>query len=418
MFGNRDFYGIFNNLHFRNFTGFDLLRNHHGLNGKKSITPSPKAPESSQSTDSAPDSALSKSVTKPVTDTIEKAQATRTPATADNLPGGVYTPETLLKALLNQPASAQPSDQPQDQTETVQTEKKWFDRVDLNLNFNMAQFEQTISRLAEDAQDGELDSATFTNLNIGLHVDLKAKAATSETIQTNSGDNQTNEPIGVETAKIKTRQKQAMAIKMQARNFEAAMFYRESEKTRFRMRKESGDGFMRVSQKLAMRYTQDFSFNFKSLNLYNSQAAELDKTGDIESYINTTESLVDNQQVPGDLIGQFFGLVNEYLNGAEDKIIDKINGFFDNLSQQLGIESQYLDQSREALIGHVNAFFDKVEQATSSVMDKYINAGQSPEQIPEPTTPAIEEDVADTSGGEPAPVEENAVPVEEEAVPA
>jgi len=411
MFGNRDFYGIFNNFNFRRFANLDFFRGFNGHRGKKSLAPSLGTPKSWLKNKQVLNNASPVSKVRPTADIIERALPAKSPTTADNLPGGVYTPESLLKALFNQPIQPQDSDQPQNQTEIVKTEKKWMNRVDLNLDFNMTQFEQTIASLVEDAQDGEVESATLSNLNIGLHVDLKAKAKMQETIETNPGENKANKPTGFETTSIKTRQKQAMAIKMLARNFEVEMFSRESETTRFKMKKQYGDGFMRVSRKLAMRYSQDFSFNFKSLNLYNSQAAELEKTGDIEGYINATESIVDNQQMTGELIGQFFGVVDEYLNNTEDKIIDKINNFFDNLSQQLGIESQYLDQSREVLINRVNVFFDKVEQATSSVMDKYINAEQAPEQLPEPVPPAIEENVSDDLEGEPVPVEKETVPV-------
>jgi len=412
MFGNRDFYGIFNNFNFRRFANLDFFRGHNGHNGKKLAT-SLGALKSRSQNIPALNSLSPAGNAKPAADIIEKVDPTKSPTTPDGLPGGVYTPESLFKALFNQPAPPQESDQPQDQqdqTEVVKTEKKWLNRVDLNLNFNMAQFEQTIASLVNDAQDGEVESASFSNLNIGLQVDLKAKAKMYETTEINPDDNKTNKPTGFESASIKNRQRQALAIKMQGRNFEAEMFSRESESTRFKMKKQYGDGFMRVSKKLAMRYSQDFSFNFQSLNLYNSQAAELEKTGDIEGYVNTTESLVDNQQITGELIGQFFGVVDEYLSNAEGKIIDKINTFFDNLSQQLGIESQYLDQSREVLINQVNVFFDKVEQATSSVMDKYINAEPTPEQLPEPAPPAIEENVSDTSEEELAPIEEEAVP--------
>jgi len=411
MFGNRDFYNILNNFNFRHFANLDFFRGHNGHDGKKSSATSLGAPTSWQKNNSVLKSLSPASQAKPVTDKIEKVLQPKSPATTDNLPGGIYTPDSLLKALFNQPAPPQDSDQSQNQTEIVKAEKKWINRVDLNLNFSLTEFEHTIASLVNDAEDGEFDSATLSNLNIGLHADLRAKAKMLETVETSANENEANGAQGVETISIKTRQKQALAIKMQARNFEAEMFSKESEATRLKIREEYGDGFMRVSRKLAMRYTQDFSFNFKSLNLYNSQAAELENTGDIESYVSSTESLVDNQQVTGELIGQFFGVVDEYLSSAEDKIIDKINTFFDNLSQQLGIDSEYLDASRETLVDQVSVFFDKVEQATSSVMDKYINAGQTPEQLPESTPPAIEENVSDTSEADPVPVEEEAVPV-------
>ena len=166
------------------------------------------------------------------------------------------------------------------------------------------------------------------------------------------------------------------------------------------MNSEYADGFVRVSRKLAMQYTQDLSFNFRSLSLNNSQANQLAETGEAGDYIQQTEALVDNPQTTGELIGQFFDTVQGLIDNAEDKTIDKINTFFDNLTAQMGVEPGILDQSRNSLIDGAKAFFSEVDRTMNSLQLKYSENSQPIEQIAETDqtnqtdTPEINEEPA------------------------
>ncbi|MCP4580269.1 MAG: hypothetical protein GY839_01530 [candidate division Zixibacteria bacterium] len=379
MFGKGNFQGLFNSLNLNRFANLDLFS---ALKQKTSMG----GPFGRMRSGSIPGIGLHKNKpaikSNPIPDSIEK-MFSKPGAPATRSADQTYGLGDLLKALKKRAAAPEVAQQPQSSPETVKTQTKWMNMVKLNMDFNLSELEQSIGNFIEDAQDGEVETTTLTNLNMGLHVDLRAKAKFEQKIQSSRAEGN-HDSHGFKRAKVTTREKQAMAIKMQARNFEAEMFYKESMKTKYKMKQEFGDGFMRTSRKLAMHYTQDFSFNFTALNQYNTQAVELQNTGDAEGYINSTEALVDNSQVSGELINQFFGVVDEYLSQAESKVIDKVNSFFDKMAQSLGIDSKYLDQNREMLIGRIGAFFDKVEQVADSAMDKYIQAPAPPEPIPEP----------------------------------
>jgi hypothetical protein len=125
------------------------------------------------------------------------------------------------------------------------------------------------------------------------------------------------------------------------------------------------------------------------MNQFNSQAETLDQTGELQPYLNTTEALVDSPQTSGELIGQFFDTVGSYLDGAEGKLLEKINGFFDKLASEMGIDSSLLSGAKETLVSNITGFFDRVDQAISSVQASYIPQQPQPEVIaPLPDTPA------------------------------
>jgi len=390
MFGKGNLSGLFNSLNLNRFANLDLFSalKQKSPNGRAFGVMKPISLPRIGLFNNKPTYKAN-----PIFDSIDKIlvkpDAPTTPSTDQ-----AYGLGDILRALQNQPAnlptSSKAAQTPQDNPNKVTTETKWMNMVNLNMDFNLSELESSIGRFIEDAQDGEIETTTLSNLTMGLHVDLKAKAKYTQKIEISNTEGNSNSR-GFERVKIKTREKQAMAIKMQARNFEAEMFYKESLNTKYTMKQEFGDGFMRTSRKLAMRYTQDFSINFSSLNQYNSQAIDLENTGNAEGYINSTEALVDNNQVSGEMINQFFNIVDDYLSQAESKIIDKVNSFFDEMAMGLGISSEYLDQTRETLINEIGSFFDKVEQVADSAMDKYIQA-PAPEPLPEPESPPAGDD--------------------------
>ena len=312
-------------------------------------------------------------------------------------PEQLYTPASLVDALGNLPVNTenQPADQIQPDTGSV--EKNFLNMVDLNMDFNLVQFESALTKLIEDAEDGQVEISSYSDVSVGLHVDFNAKAQMEEIYK---GIEAENRPEMVESLNVKSAFDRALAMMMKSREFEAEMFYRESFRSHYAMNSEHGDGFVRVSRKLAMQYTQDLSFNFRSLSLYNSQANQLAETGEAGDYIQQTEALVDNPQTTGELIGQFFDTVQGLIDNAEDKTIDKINTFFDNLTAQMGVEPGILDQSRNSLIDGAKAFFSEVDLTMNSLQLKYSENSQPIEQIAETDqtnqtdTPEINEEPA------------------------
>ncbi|MCD6161910.1 MAG: hypothetical protein J7K40_05790 [candidate division Zixibacteria bacterium] len=308
------------------------------------------------------------------------------PSPMDNrLLNMLYKPDNIMK---NHPGKApeienQPS--PSTQTQTELTEQKFLNMVNLNLDFNIEDFEKVLTTIVEDAQDGNFEVAAINNIDIGLNVDFQAKAKMTETYRI---DGNNADAKGIEFERNKTQQMRELKALMKTREFEANLFYRENLKANYSSKKHYADGFIRVSRKLAIRYTQDISLNLKSLNMYNEQARDLTDDEDIKNYLSNTETMVDNPEISGELIGQFFETVQLYIDKAENNLIEKVNSYFNNLTQQLGVNPEYLGDTKERLLESVSVFFDKVDQTVNSFRNNHIADEQTTEQITEPETAA------------------------------
>ena len=373
MFGTYNVFSIFSRIRLHNdyyISDNDSLPN---LNNSLSTADAPGAPDNSAAVKSLPAAETTPTDTIKLSNTNATAPKTTTLAT--------YTPETV-KTAADEAAptdEGQPADEPQSQNQLVKT--KSMAKLNLKMAFNLSDFQSLVSAVADDAQDGKLDSISYSNLNLGLHADLDAKAFIKETYKVAEGQDGT---VATPNYKEKAMYNNLEASLVKSRGFEAASFYRESLNTNFRIRQTYRDGFLQVARKLSMRYSQDFGLNMRTMNLFNSQAETLDQTGELQSYLGSTEALVDSPQASGDLIGQFFDTVGTYLDGAEDKLIEKINTFFDNLASEMGIDSSLLSGAKESLVSNITDFFDRVDQAIGSVQTSYIPQQPQPETIEPP----------------------------------
>ncbi len=300
------------------------------------------------------------------------------PEIASGQPPATYSPKMILADSPPEESEIQPENEAAESgNDTLLARIKSQARLNLDMIFNLAEFTQTVAAFAEDAEDGEINAISYSDLSISLHTDLKAKAFIKEDYRVVEG-----EPLPTAHSKQWSRFNQLEATLMRSRGFEAAAFYRESLNTSQKLRQTYSNGFLRVARKLSMRYTQDFQLNLRALNLYNDQAQVLDQTDDIEAYLGNVEIMADSPDTPGDLIGDFFETVQSYLDGAEDKLIEKIDTFFENLAAEMGVDSSLLDNARETMLSSINNFFDEVDNAVGSVKSNYITAPEEPE-LPE-----------------------------------
>jgi hypothetical protein len=325
-------------------------------------------------------------------DTLDlSGDSANSPATTKK---ATYTPQTVKpesddsKAKSKESPDAEPAAEAQPEKELLNS--KSATKIDLKMIFKLSDFQSLVTAVAEDAKDGQLDTTSYSNLNLGFHADLNAKAIVKETYKLADGQD------GVTQAqKDNSRFSNLEASMIKSRGFEAASFYRESMKTSFKINETYRDGFLNVARKLSVRYSQDFHLNLKTVNQFNSQSEALSKTGDLQAYLGNTEALVDSAQSSGELIGQFFDTVDKYLNGAEDKLIAKVEDFMKNLASEMGIESDFLDSAKDTLVGTIKDFFDKVDTAISSVKANYITQPAQPAvtdiqaPVPEETTPEM-----------------------------
>lgn len=403
MFGSFNIFSIFSRLRFHDHYHIGNRDSHHGLND------TPNAVTTPASTQTADSKAIQPVESKP-TDKIEISPANSYQPQTEK---ATYTPESV-KANADQagltttppateetPSEETPATEPESPNKLLSS--KSLAKLNLKMAFSLSDFQNIVTAFAEDAKDGQIDTTTYSNLNIGLHAELDAKAIIKEKYQSADGQDLTGQAVNAKE-KLKYANLESSLIK--SRGFEAASFYRESLRTNFHINQNYRDGFLYVARKLSMRYTQDFGMNLRTMSQFNSQAESLDKTGQLQSYLGSTEALVDSPQASGELINKFFDTVDSYLNGAEDKLIEKINGFFDNLASEMGIDSEILNAAKETIVSSISNFFDQVDQAISSVQSRYGSHQPEPAVItptPEPiTTPAEEPELVGISEAEAA----------------
>ena len=332
-------------------------------------------------------------------DTIEISG--QTPETAEENP--VYTLDDIIPAE-DTPEEVVPANEELNEEATAPAEShdnglvsqiKSSAKLNLSMIFNLAEFDAIVSTFAEDAEDGQIDTSSYSSLNIGLHTELEARARVKEMYRDME---EPGGPLQYFRSNQRLKSSQFSAAMMRSRGFEADMFYRDSLKTSYKIRESYRNDFLKVSRKLHIRYTQDFGLNLRALNLFNGQAEALNQVGNLDSYLGNTETLVDSPDTSGALLESFFDTVQAYLDGAEEKLMEKINLFFENLASEMGVETSFLDGAEEILVSNVGSFFDRVGSSIELTRNRYLPASEEPPapELPEtPEEPIIENVEAD-----------------------
>ncbi len=375
MFGSYNVFSIFSQIRIR--SNYFINDNYSNPDTSNSLAAAntPAAPDNSVATNTQPAPETAPTDTIQLSNTNPTLPKTTTPVT--------YTPTPeAVKSATTEPVPAdkdQPVEEPKPENQLV--DMKSMAKINLKLSFNLSDFQSLITAVADDAQDGKLDDMSYTNLNLGLRAKLDAKASIKETYKVAEGQEGVDESS---TVKEKTRYNNLEASMVKSRDFEAATLYRESLKTSSKIKQTYRDGFLQVARKLNMRYSQDFGLNMRTLKQFNGQAEALDQTGQLQPYLGTTEALVDSPQASGDLINQFFDTVGSYLDGAEEKLIEKINSFIDSLASGMGVDSSLLNSAKESMVSSITNFFDNVDQVIGAVKASYIPLQPQPEVIEPP----------------------------------
>ena len=394
MFAYFNVFDFFSRYTFRSF------HSNYGYNYRSDINQTPSQISTNPVPAEVPEAEQPAPVEEAPVDTIEISG--ETPETAEENP--VYTPEDIVPAE-DTPEEVVPADEEQSEEVRQPAERhdnglvsriKSSTKLNLSMIFNLAEFDAVVSSFAEDAEDGQIDTISYTNLNIGLHAELDAKARVKEMFRDMEGP---GGPLQYFRSNQRLKSREFSAAMLRTRGFEADMFYRDSLKTSYKIRESYRNGFLKVSRKLHVRYTQDFGLNLRSLNLFNGQAEALDQAGNLDSYLGNTETLVDSPDTSGALLEGFFDTVQAYLDGAEEKLLEKINSFFENLASEIGVETSSLQGAQEIMTASIGEFFDRVDGSIELTRNRYLPASEEPPvpELPETPEEPPEEPIIETA---------------------
>ena len=242
----------------------------------------------------------------------------------------------------------------------------------LDLSFDLAAISRTVRYLSEGdvTQVEQLTAAGF-----GLSADF---ALTGQQIVKAAYEN--GEASNSLTDHLKGRNvshmNQAGAFMANSRDFKVQSFYKEASSIKNSFDVKNNNGYSRVVNKLAMRYSLDSSFSFANLERFNVQTKQIaDQTPQsLEDYFSNTGNLADTGS--NELMATFFDAVDSYLDQTESNLLDKTVAFFEQAASELGFSEPMIAIAKNHLVSTIEGFFDRVDQAINKLESVY-----APEQI-------------------------------------
>ena len=242
----------------------------------------------------------------------------------------------------------------------------------LDLSFDLAAISRTVRYLSEGdvTQVEQLTAAGF-----GLSADF---ALTGQQIVKAAYEN--GEASNSLTDHLKGRNvnnmNQAGAFMANSRDFKVQSFYKEASSIKNSFDVKNNNGYSRVVNKLAMRYSLDSSFSFANLERFNVQANRVaDQAPEsLEDYFSNTGNLADTGS--NELMATFFDAVDSYLDQTESNLLDKTVAFFEQAASELGFSEPMIAIAKNHLVSTIEGFFDRVDAAINKLESVY-----APEQI-------------------------------------
>lgn len=232
MFGSFNIFSVFSRLRFHDYYQIGNRDSHNGLNNTPNAVTTPAATQTAetkaiQPVEPKPTDKIEISPTNPDQPQAEKATYTPESVKANADHAGLTTPPATTEKT---PTEEAPAAEPESQNKLVSS--KSLAKLNLKMAFSLSDFQSVVTAFAEDAKDGQIDTTTYSNLNIGLHAELDAKAIIKEKYQSADGQDLTGQAVN---AKEKLKYDNLEASLTKSRGLEAATFYRESLRTNFRI---------------------------------------------------------------------------------------------------------------------------------------------------------------------------------------
>lgn len=231
-------------------------------------------------------------------------------------------------------------------------------RYGLKLKFDMQAIERTVRQLSSTTNgDTTTADATLEHLfagGFGLSSDLKISGVTL---------NKTVSGVGAELATGAYRQQEAL---QNARGLQKA-----AGKTRDSLPAGARPSYQVAVNRFSLRYKTDTQFSFSHFSRFQSQVKQLNdaQPDAVAPYTDTAGQLA--QVAPGDVVGQFFDTVDEFLGNKEESLIKNSERFFDMAAQQLGLSEEALKAAKDTVTGAIENFFDSVESSLGTLEESF-----------------------------------------------
>ncbi len=254
----------------------------------------------------------------------------------------------------------------------------------LNLEFDLAAMQRTATMI----EDGEVTSfEQLSSAGFGLHTDFKLSG--EQFVRSTSSNSEVDSPNSQQALAV-TRSKQASAFRANSRDFAVESFFNEASKLKRFSSSNEADGYRQTINKFAFRYRSDSSFSFGNLERFNVQSNRVanEMPESFGSYVDSAGRIASSGS--NDMMSTFFDTVDQYLDGAEEKLLQTTISAFDAAAAELGFEGEMVTVARDQLISSIEGFFDRVDTAVSSMQSNFVTQSSITQQPPSPQiNPAI-----------------------------
>jgi len=264
-------------------------------------------------------------------------------------------------------------------------------RLDYNLNlqFDLAAVQRTVRSLAEG------DTETIEHLiagGFGLSAAFDLKG--SSTAETNMTGAETRTQPGHARSLSFLKSRQAHQFAANSRNFALDSFSNESSKLMRSHDELSRNGYRRAVNRFAMRYRLDSQFSFGYLQRFNMQTDRVanESPENLNRYVDTAGAVAEGGTT--NMMATFFDAVDAYLNEAEQGLLEKAIGSFDQAVADLGFSETLSGAVREHLTDTIEGFFDRVETALGGMREHF--GIETPVPPDTPTIPPISQPSLET----------------------
>lgn len=343
---------------------------------------------------------------RPSTDTYEPstatAEASPRPTDTVDLSGDRPAPETGPDASADT-APAAPADEAPTAPAAAGTDGTYHvrrqARLDyrLDLRFDLAAVQRTVRQLSEG------DTTALENLvagGFGLRAAFDLKG--SQAVETNLVEPRTEGPSASHARgadMVKARQ--ASEFSAASRDFAVQSFQKESSRLMRTYDVLAKDNYRRAVNQFAFRYRSDSSFSFAFLERFTVQSGRMAEQmpESAEQYVGSAGNVAEMGS--SQMMATFLDAVDAYLDDAEQGLLDKALGSFDQAAKELGFAGDTVDIARDHLTGSIESFFDRVDNALGDIRARFVGEpaaaeGPSrPEPAADPQKPVVEPNTAD-----------------------
>ncbi len=147
---------------------------------------------------------------------------------------------------------------------------------------------------------------------------------------------------------------------VQARRFQADLFYSRTRELTTRMGSEQGERFDNTSQRVARTFEVSISLNASFLSQFVGQSERLSQEDAalFDQYLSQT----DLRSGSGEMMKSFFDDVDRILADTEGFLQETLGDFFKDAVQSLGLTSEEAGALQGMVADEVTAFFDDLGQ--------------------------------------------------------